>query len=93
MRQIMNVAGFSITVIVNAVANIVKFNGKTTAEVSEAIPTPFAPAGCVFVIWGLIHALLAVFAARAWKSCVCISPSVCTQDGLPLLLPRTWPPS
>ena len=62
MWQTMNAAGFLITVIVNAMANIVKFNGKTTAEVSDAIPTLFAPAGYVFVIWGLIYALLAVFA-------------------------------
>lgn len=62
MWQIMNAAGFLIMVIVNVMANIIKFNGKTTAEVSDAIPTLFAPAGYVFAIWGVIYILLGAFA-------------------------------
>ena len=49
---------FLLMVGVNALANILRINGVTTAEVSEAYPNLFAPAGYAFSIWGMIYTLL-----------------------------------
>ena len=57
-----NIGAFLLTIIVNALANALPLNGKTTAEVSDSYPTLFAPAGYVFSIWGVIYVLLLVFA-------------------------------
>jgi len=59
--QIANVGAFLATVIVNALANILPLNGKTTGEISNSYPNLFAPAEYVFSIWGLIYALLLIF--------------------------------
>ncbi len=56
-----NIGSFLLTVIVNALANILPLNGKTTAQISDAYPTLFTPAGYVFSIWGVIYVLLFVF--------------------------------
>ena len=56
-----NVFGFILVVVVNALANALPLNGKTTAEISDSYPTLIAPAGYVFSIWGIIYALLLVF--------------------------------
>lgn len=56
-----NLAGFLATVIVNALANTLPINNKTTAELSDQYPNLFVPAGLTFSIWGLIYILLAVF--------------------------------
>lgn len=47
---------------VNALANILPINGMNTGEVSDSYPNLFAPAGMTFAIWGLIYALLAMYA-------------------------------
>jgi len=44
--------------IVNALANILPLNQKTTGELSDAIPNLFVPAGLTFSIWGIIYLLL-----------------------------------
>ncbi len=59
--QIANVGAFIATVIVNALANILPLNGKTTGEISNSYPNLFTPAEYVFSIWGLIYALLLIF--------------------------------
>lgn len=46
-------------IIVNATANILPLNGKTTIEIANRLPILFAPANYVFVIWIVIYALLA----------------------------------
>lgn len=51
-----------ITIGINAAANIIPFNGITTAQVSEKFSSYFVPEGYVFAIWGLIYLLLLVFA-------------------------------
>ena len=43
---------------VNALANILPFNGVTTAEVSNRLNNYFVPAGYVFSIWGIIYIAL-----------------------------------
>lgn len=46
-------------IIVNAAANILPINGKTTGEISNSLPVLFTPAGYVFSIWTVIYLLLA----------------------------------
>lgn len=60
--QVSNVAAFIILVLVNALSEILPLNGKYTSEISDAYPNLFTPAGYVFSIWGIIYALLLVFA-------------------------------
>jgi hypothetical protein len=54
---------FLLMVTVNTLANIVKFNGVTTGQVSDDFPNLFAPAGITFAIWGVIYFLLAAYTA------------------------------
>jgi len=56
-----NFAAFLMTVIVNALSNILPLNGRTTGEVSDLYSNLFTPAGYVFSIWGVIYLLLLVF--------------------------------
>jgi hypothetical protein len=58
----LNLVAFLATVAVNAMANTLPINGKTTGELSDLYPNLFVPAGLTFSIWGLIYLLLAVFA-------------------------------
>jgi hypothetical protein len=44
---------------VNALANTLPINNRTTGAVSDSYPNLFAPAGLTFSIWGLIYLLLA----------------------------------
>lgn len=46
---------------VNALANILPINNRTTGAVAESYPNLFAPAGLTFSIWGLIYLLLASY--------------------------------
>jgi len=43
---------------VNALANALPINGRTTGAISDAYPNLFAPAGLTFSIWGVIYLLL-----------------------------------
>jgi len=52
---------FLIMITVNALANAIPINGKSTGEISDYYANLFAPAGITFAIWGLIYILLAVF--------------------------------
>jgi hypothetical protein len=58
----LNLLAFLATVAVNAMANALPINGKTTGELSDLYPNLFVPAGLTFSIWGLIYLLLAIFA-------------------------------
>lgn len=49
------------TIIVNALAVILPLNGKTTQELSDALPNLFVPAGITFSIWGIIYVFLIIF--------------------------------
>jgi len=59
--SILNLIGFLCVVIVNALANALPLNNKTTGALSDQYPNLFVPAGLTFSIWGLIYVLLAVF--------------------------------
>jgi hypothetical protein len=56
-----NTIAFIATVVVNALANGLPINGKTTGELSDMYPNIFVPAGITFSIWGLIYLLLFIF--------------------------------
>ena len=58
---IVNLLGLVCVVAINALANIIPFNGITTGEVVNRNPVYFQPAGWTFSIWSLIYLLLAVF--------------------------------
>jgi benzodiazapine receptor len=59
--QVANVAAFVVMVATNLIALFWGINGKTTAQISDAYPTLFTPAGYVFSIWSVIYLLLLVF--------------------------------
>ncbi len=61
LYTILNVAGFIATLLINALANILPFNGRTTGEISDSYPNLFVPANITFSIWSVIYALLAAF--------------------------------
>lgn len=63
----LNLLALIAVVAVNALANIVPFNGQTTGEISDKLNVLFTPAGYVFSIWGLIYFLLAVWVLRGFN--------------------------
>lgn len=56
-----NTIAFIATIAVNALANGLPINGRTTGELSDMYPNLFVPAGITFSIWGLIYLLLLIF--------------------------------
>lgn len=54
--------GFIVMLIVNALAVFLPLNGKSTGELSDAIPIYFVPEGYVFSIWSLIYVALIGYA-------------------------------
>lgn len=65
MKNLLLVIGNSIgvigTILVNALAVILPLNGKSTSELSDAIPNLFVPAGITFSIWSIIYLFLIIF--------------------------------
>jgi translocator protein len=55
MRQLAVAVATVAVIVVNALADIVPFNGVTTAQVSDRFQVFFTPAGYVFSIWGVIY--------------------------------------
>lgn len=55
------VASYGLMILVNVLATILPLNNQTTADVSNAYPNLFAPAGLTFSIWGLIYLMLLLF--------------------------------
>ncbi|RDI42296.1 tryptophan-rich sensory protein [Falsibacillus pallidus] len=64
VRFLLNLAAFLLMVAVNALANIIPFNGQTTGEISNRLHVLFTPAGYVFSIWGLIYLLTGIWVLR-----------------------------
>lgn len=62
LRQILNWIGLVAVIAINAGANALPLNGKTTGEISDSIPTLFTPAGYVFSIWSVIYLGLLIYA-------------------------------
>lgn len=61
LLQILNIAAFLGTIIVNTLANSLPINGIGTGELSDLYPNLFVPAGLTFSIWGVIYLLLLLF--------------------------------
>ena len=59
--QIINVIAVLFSVTVNSLANILKFFGVTTGEVSDIFFNYFTPIGYTFAIWGVIYTLIFIF--------------------------------
>jgi hypothetical protein len=64
-KNILLVTGNSVsviaTIVVNALAVLLPLNGKTTNELSDALPNLFVPAGITFSIWSVIYLFLIIF--------------------------------
>lgn len=87
--QIINGFALLLTLVVNALANILPINGMNTGAISDLYPSLFTPAGFTFSIWSVIYTLLIGFAVVQntitsksyfkelsvwfWLSCVCNS--------------------
>ncbi len=61
MLAVFNLIGLIVVIVVNVLATTVPLGGKTTGELSAALPNLFVPSGITFSIWGVIYLLLAVF--------------------------------
>lgn len=57
----LNIIAFIAMVGINALANMMPLNGRTTGQVSANYPNLFTPAGFTFSIWGLIYLMMGVF--------------------------------
>ncbi|MDD3959857.1 MAG: tryptophan-rich sensory protein [Clostridiaceae bacterium] len=62
LLRVLIIVSFVLMVAANAIATLVKINGQTTAEVSDAYGNLFAPAGITFSIWSVIYTLLLAYA-------------------------------
>jgi translocator protein len=62
LRQVLVVLSVLATLVVNALAEILPFNGVSTAQISDSFHVYFVPAGYVFSIWGLIYIGLIAYA-------------------------------
>jgi translocator protein len=62
LRQVTVVIAVVATIVVNALANILPFNGQETGAISDRFAIYFVPAGYVFSIWGLIYLGLIAYA-------------------------------
>ncbi|WP_320127475.1 tryptophan-rich sensory protein [uncultured Sphaerochaeta sp.] len=60
-RQVAVLLSFVCMIIVNALANILPFNGMSTGAISDSYPNLFAPVGFTFAIWGVIYSLLMLY--------------------------------
>jgi hypothetical protein len=64
-KNILLVTGNSVfviaTIVINALAVLLPLNGKTTQELSDALPNLFVPAGITFSIWSVIYLFLIIF--------------------------------
>jgi translocator protein len=54
-RRLMIVAAALLMLVINLLANILKYNNYSTGQISDMFPVFFVPAGYVFSIWGLIY--------------------------------------
>jgi hypothetical protein len=65
--RLLNTILLVLVLVVNYFANALPLYGKTTAELSDALPNLFVPAGITFAIWGIIYLLLIVYTAWSWR--------------------------
>jgi hypothetical protein len=58
---IANLISVAFALVLNFLAVSLPINNKTTAELSDAYPNLFVPAGFTFSIWGIIYLLMLIF--------------------------------
>jgi translocator protein len=68
MLKIATTLALSITLLVNALANILPINGLNTGEVSNLYPSLFTPAGITFSIWSILYLLQIGFVIFSWTT-------------------------
>ncbi len=68
MLKISATLAFAITLLVNALANILPINGLNTGEVSNLYPSLFTPAGITFSIWSVLYLLQIGFVIFSWTT-------------------------
>lgn len=68
MLKISATLAFAITLLVNALANILPINGLNTGEVSNLYPSLFTPAGITFSIWSILYLLQIAFVIFSWTT-------------------------
>lgn len=56
--QVAAAVSYVAMIAINALANTLPINGRTTGGVSDAYQNLFAPAGLTFAVWGVIYLLL-----------------------------------
>lgn len=79
--RIVNIIAYVVVLVVNFLSTTLPLNGRTAADISDALPSYFTPAGYTFAIWGLIYlALLGFVAYQALPS----------RPGRPLVRPVGW---
>jgi benzodiazapine receptor len=61
LRQLANLAGVIVVLVVNGLAVALPLNGQDTGAISDRFQVYFVPAGYVFSIWGLIYIGLIAF--------------------------------
>lgn len=66
--RLLSTLALTITLVVNALANILPINGLDTGEVSARYPSLFTPAGITFSIWSVIYVLLIGFMVYSWMN-------------------------
>lgn len=64
VMRILNTVLFAAMAAANILANVLPIGDFSTGQISAMYPTLITPPGWTFAIWGLIYALLAVFAVR-----------------------------
>lgn len=62
--KIWNTIVFLLVIAINALANLLPINGKTTGEISNQINVLITPAGYAFSIWSLIYVLIGIWIIR-----------------------------
>ncbi|HOX82783.1 MAG TPA: tryptophan-rich sensory protein [Chryseolinea sp.] len=68
MLRIVSSISLALTLLVNALANILPINGHNTGEVSALYPSLFTPAGITFSIWSILYVLLIGFVVFSWTT-------------------------
>ncbi len=85
IRQSINLLLVIATLVVNALANIIPFNGLHTGEISDRFHVLFVPAGYVFAVWGLIYTALIAFGIYQVLPAQRDNPRLRSLDGLFIL--------
>ncbi len=57
----LNLIGYVVLVVINALATTISLGGKTTGQLSDQYPNLFVPSGLTFSIWGVIYILLGIY--------------------------------